>query len=101
MSRNFVVGIDDVSDEQKRALREYFATHGSLWNWIPNFWLVMTDEDSTASAIRDRICEIAPGANCMVVQVDQGTWSGYGPSGKRRNMFKWIHNKWGTVQDEE
>ena len=94
MSRQFVVGIDAVSDEQKRKLREHFSEGGSWWNWMPNFWLVTTDEESAASAIRDRICEIAPGADCMVIEIDEGSWAGYGPATVKRNMFNWMKNTW-------
>jgi hypothetical protein len=99
MSRQFVVGIDEVSDEQKKLLRESFVQHGSWWNWIPHFWLITTDEDTTAAEIRDRIIDIAPGVNCMVIQVDRGNWSGYGPATEKRDMFKWIKNTWGTVEE--
>lgn len=65
----------------------------------PHFWLITTDEDTTAAEIRDRICDIVPGVNCMVIQVNQGSWSGFGPATEKRDMFKWIKNTWGTVEE--
>jgi hypothetical protein len=97
MSRQFVAGIDEVSDEQKKLLRERFSREGSWWNWIPYFWLITTNDDTTADVVRDRICKTAPGVNCMVVQIDEGGWAGYGPTTKKRDMFRWVHNTWGKA----
>jgi hypothetical protein len=95
MSRRFAIGIRDTTEAQRKALREYFIENGSWWNWITNFWLVTTDEDVTASELRDKILEITPGAYSMVIEVSgEGTWSGFGPKSEKRNMFNWMNNTW-------
>jgi hypothetical protein len=101
MSRQFVIGIDDVSDDQKDALREMFSNHGSWWNWIPGFWLVTTDDNTKASTVRDRVLEIVPNCNCIVIEIRESTWSGYGPSSDNKSMFKWLKNKWKTAKQSD
>jgi hypothetical protein len=100
MARRFVIGIDDVTAEQKQALRNVFKEHGSWWNWIPNFWLVTTGADTTTSYLRDRIGELVPGVNCMVIEADDKDWSGYGPATERRDMFKWVKRTWELRDDD-
>lgn len=33
--------------------------------------------------------------NDLVIEVDsKKSWAGFGPTGKNKNMFKWIHDTW-------
>jgi hypothetical protein len=96
MTQHFVIAIESIDEDHKKILRAFFAEHGSWWNWIPGFWMFVSTEDITTSAIRDKIREITASDNSdmMVLQVTPVTWSGYGPSTETRNMFKWLRNHW-------
>lgn len=98
MSRRFVVGISNASEAQITALREHFQNQGSWWNWIPNFWLVITTNHTTPIQIREQIKRIAPGAQHMVIDAkDDGasdTWTGWGPNVAPRDMFEWMRSSW-------
>ena|SRR5437763_7438645 len=97
MTRHFVIGTE-ANGEQNRALRNYFNEHGTWWNWIPGFWLFVTDEDLTVARLRDRVKRITAETNpdVMVLEVTPVTWAGYGPGDKDRDMFKWLRNNWGS-----
>jgi hypothetical protein len=101
MGRRFVIGIDELTAKQKQTLRNEFGKRGSWWNWIPNLWLVTTVEDKTTAKIRDRIGELAPGVNCMVFEVDDVDWSGFGPNTKDRSMFRWLNTTWPVPDDAD
>ena len=63
MSCRFAIGISDLTEAQSKALRDYFQSNGSWWNWIPGFWLVTTNKDTTTRELRDKIGEFAPQSN--------------------------------------
>lgn len=94
MSRRFIVGIEESTPEQRDSLRKFFKEHGSWWSWIPNFWLVTTDEEAATSYLRDRIMAIVPGANVIVIDQDQPHWSGYGTKTEKSDMFRWLRGTW-------
>lgn len=94
MSRYFVIGVATVTENQQKALRTYLGEIGTWWNWISGFWLFVADEDIEARTLRDKTQEITNAARCLVVEVTPVTWSGLGPSGEDKNMFKWIRRNW-------
>jgi hypothetical protein len=96
MSTRFVVGIEKLSDNQAIALRKYFLAQGSWWNWIPGFWLVTCDKETSADALRDKIMEIAPNKDCMIISANDTEWSGFGPGSGEQNMFTWMKETWSS-----
>lgn len=98
MRRKFVVAVDSSTPEQAEKLGEYIKNNGlGWWHWLNNFWL-LTDQygKKTASDIRSDLKDIFPGVHLLVLQIDRegDTWSGFGPSGDKKDMFAWLKSTW-------
>jgi hypothetical protein len=96
--KRFMVATDDLTSEQSLKFIDFLKeSETGWWHYLKNFWLLDTDdEDLTADLIRDKLVdEIAPKTNCLVIEVTGDTyWAGFGPSGDKRNMFKWFEGHW-------
>jgi hypothetical protein len=61
MNRRFVIGVEGLTKDQERELRDYLASLGAWWHWIENLWFLSSkkeDEAISTEAIRDRITDI-------------------------------------------
>lgn len=98
MKKRFVVMLDLSTPEQETALKDFFAAQSAIWwHWLTNAWLVSDSKGLlTAGQIRDALNKIAPGVSVLVLELrsDSDTWSGFGPSSEKRNMFQWIKDHW-------
>jgi hypothetical protein len=98
MKRRFVVGLDSSTKEQNQEFIEFIRGRQlGWWHWISNFWL-LTDPGGKLSAIELRLelGKIYPGVHTLVLELSEkdDTWSGFGPKGEDRNMFKWLNDYW-------
>jgi len=100
MKKRFVVAVDTpISEEQKKAFREYVRQHGAgWWNWIDGLWLLVDPTGRmNAESLRDTVTSSFPGQNNIVLEFpDEGddTWSGFGPNTAKKNMFPWLTQNW-------
>jgi hypothetical protein len=96
MRRRFVIAVDDIDKEQRRAITNIFRGNGAWWHWIDNFWLyTTTDPAITVSQLRDEIKTAAPDATLIVLEFPKDiTWAGYGPGGNEKNMYTWLKETW-------
>ena len=100
MAKRFIVGLDESTAEQNEKFKQYIDEQGlAWWHWIDNFWLLKdSSETLNSEVIRDELGEIYPNVHKIVIELKgdsiNDTWSGYGPSGEKRNMFDWLHNTW-------
>jgi hypothetical protein len=102
MTKRFVVATGALETSQAKALKDFIDVSNDVgwWHWLPNFWLIKDHRDKatafTAYAIRVEIQRIAPGVNCLVMEINEDiTWSGVGgknPDGK--SFFDWLKNTW-------
>jgi hypothetical protein len=103
--RRFVVMSDELTSEQVHKVIAFFRESGSgWWHYFTNVWLVDTDDENlSVTSIRDKLTdEIAPKANCIVMEVHGAVnWAGFGPAGKERNMFSWLQANWDKGNDPE
>ena len=100
MSKKFVVGVEGLSTEQQRLLKDFINKDGSgWWHAIEGFWLVdaMTDE-LTPPKIRDKINNMSRNSNALVLEVSPITWASFGPESKDFSFKKWVEEYW--VEDE-
>jgi hypothetical protein len=98
MKKRFILLVDNTTADQNKAFRDFVEASGlNWWHWISNAWLLI-DQKGTwkASQLRDKAKEVYPGENTFVAELrpDDDTWSGFGPSTEKRNMFKWIEQNW-------
>ena len=96
MTRHFIIGMDSVKSDQTKAISAWLNEHGcGWWHWVDGMWLIDSDSDELdVVTVRDKICEIAPGVNNLVLEVDPDSWAGYGPQSEKRDMFKWLKDSW-------
>ncbi|CNF16496.1 Uncharacterised protein [Yersinia rohdei] len=98
MKKRFAVAIDSSTPEGNDAFIEFIRENGlGWWHWIENFWMISDRKGKlSASDIRDKIGEIYPGINTIVIELseDGDTWSGYGPKKENKSMFTWLRNNW-------
>jgi hypothetical protein len=96
MRRRFVIAVDDLDKEQRRQVTDIFRGKGAWWHWIDNFWLFKTTDPAiTTETLRDELHDISPDSNLIVFEFPEDiTWSGHGPAGNQKNMFKWLHDTW-------
>jgi hypothetical protein len=98
MKKRFIVCIDDSTKEQDQKFIEYIKENGfGWWHYLKNTWLIADSTGkSSVSEIRNMVKESYDNEYNMVFQLneDEGTWSGFGPSSEKRNMFKWIKENW-------
>lgn len=92
----FLVGVDELTKEQVDAFVEFCKSKGAgYWHWISGTWIVDPgSQPLNVDLIRDRLMQIAPGVNVLVIEVSAiKTWSGFGPNSAEkdgRNMFTWL-----------
>lgn len=96
MIRFYVVGIEALTRQQERAFIAWAHDAKGLgwWHWISNFWLLVGHQEVTCSDIRDELLRLAPGMDCLVLEVNPVTWAGFGPKTTVHDMFKWIKSTW-------
>lgn len=98
MRKKYIVAVDNATEEQNLEFKSYINDSScGWWHWIDNLWL-LTDPKGEFSAqeIRDKVKECFPKLYCLVIEMsaEGDTWSGYGPKGEDRNMFKWLRDSW-------
>lgn len=96
MSKMFVVGINNMTNDEAKQFINYIRDQKlAWWHWINNFWLLVDAYDTmSCSEIRDKLNLISHGKRNLVLEVSPKTWSGFGPNSANKDMFKWIKNQW-------
>ncbi len=98
MRKRFILALQSATPEQNTAFLSFTKSAGlGWWHWIPNFWLLIDHKgESSAGDIRDKVCEIFPTQNNIVIELEAeiGDWAAFGPKSKERNMFNWLGNYW-------
>ena len=98
MKKKFIVCINDSNREQDKKFIEFLRAHGlGWWHYLKNTWLIVDSSgEKSVNEIRDIAKDSFDKAYNLVFQLneDEGTWSGFGPSSDKRNMFKWIKENW-------
>src|SRR5580698_10225755 len=98
MTKRFIVLIEASSAEQNVAFREYIkGTRMGWWHWMANAWLLVDPKGVVnAAQIRDKVVQIFPGMDTLVIEMREegGTWAGFGPRTDERNMFNWLRTNW-------
>ncbi|MGC3988549.1 MAG: hypothetical protein QM796_02455 [Chthoniobacteraceae bacterium] len=95
--KRFVCLVNSETDEQIQAFRAYVKeTRMGYWHWLQSSWL-LTDPDGlqTSESLRDQFQITHPKVHVLVIEISGNDhWSGYGPQGDDRNMFKWLRTTW-------
>jgi hypothetical protein len=100
MRKWFVVGIESMTAEQEKSFLEYIRDKRmGWWHWIPNLWLITGSDAVGCSDIRDKLMNLAPAKNTLVLAVNPVTWAGFGPKSDKRDMFRWLNRTWGRTDD--
>ena len=96
MKKRYIVGINSLTEEQEKAFLEYISSNElAWWHWINNLWLIVDRSGKlTAKKLRDDLMEIVPETYLIVMDGIDGRCWGFGPKGKKRNMFNWLDNTW-------
>nr|ABD75270.1 hypothetical protein [Sinorhizobium xinjiangense] len=97
MKRRFLVSVSGLSEDETTRLREFLGKKAAWWNWIPNFWLLITgNQEITCEAIRDKVIGLNGEAKCLVMEIgpdiDWATLGGANKDGKR--MTDWLNDTW-------
>jgi len=93
MKQRFVVLADEISKEQQDVITAFFKEQPTgYWHWFKDSWLIIDISNVWSVAkIRDKIQELVPGVNVLVLKVESGTdWAGFG----RKDKFEWLHETW-------
>jgi hypothetical protein len=98
MRKRFIVALQFATAEQNTAFLNFIKNAGlAWWHWIPNFWLLIDHKgESSAVEIRDKVREIFPTQNNIVIELAAAndTWAAFGPMSMERDMFSWLQNYW-------
>jgi hypothetical protein len=97
MKKRFVVSTNSSSPEKDSLFIIFLKKNNLLWwHYLANTWLVV-DPNGTLSAkdIRGNAREIFQDYNLVLEMTPTSdTWSGFGPSSDKKNMFTWIKKNW-------
>ena len=93
--RNFVVIVKEETSENISSFLEYIeAQNFSWWHWVSNVWLLTTyDQEITTRELRDRFRNISGNKTVVALEVEDVTWSTFGPTGEK-SIAKWIRENW-------
>jgi hypothetical protein len=93
MTRRYAVAVEGMTKQQEEEFIAYLREERMpWWHWIENVWLLVDRRDTiTASAIRDKLRDIAHPHRCLVMQVEPKSWSGVRDDEK---MFNWLKLVW-------
>lgn len=96
MTKHFVVAVQGLTSEEEKQLSNLFKGKCAWWHWIDGFWLLVDTSDTLdAGTIRSMIADVNSEARRIVLEVsNSGDWAGYGPTGEKNNMFRWIRETW-------
>ena len=96
MKRRFILSVSGLSDREVNELREYLKTVG-WWNWIPNFWLLITSSDvMSCEKLRNKVVEINSDAKCLAMEIPADLdWAYHGAANdKGKTMGEWLKTTW-------
>jgi hypothetical protein len=94
-SRRFIVLADVRSPEQEQAVTGALKKLGTWWHWIPNSWLVVTEEGTSAKDIRDELGKLQGIGVRIVLDYDNNTWAAGGSTvAGPQDVFEWIKKSW-------
>ncbi len=92
MKKRFILVIDGATKEQQNIITIFFKDRMGYWHWFSDAWL-LTDSSNTwtVSSIRDKVQELIPGINMIVLAIESDTeWAGFGQA----NRFDWLNDTW-------
>lgn len=91
MTKRFVILVDDATLIQQDKITAFLKGRFGWWHHFSDVWLATSQDEWTASKLRDELRKAVPDAALLVFQVDAGhRWAGTGPS----KMFPWIKSTW-------
>jgi hypothetical protein len=97
MTRRFVVAVDGLTPDAEASFRKYIDDIGAgFWHWIPNFWLLVIDDDEIAAeAISNKLHDMKASRNLVLEFPRDLDWKGWGRKNARgKNMFEWLETTW-------
>jgi hypothetical protein len=99
MRKRFIVLIDSSDREKDKTFLNFLKDSKKFgyWHWLDGSWLLTTSFDVGCSEIRDKIKEIYPNVNNVVLEFKADgtdTWSGFGPNTEKSDMFRWLRDGW-------
>ena len=92
----YIVAIEDLEEQEELEFKEFIEEYGlGWWHWIDNVWLIVDSRNRiNIGMIRDELKKISRDSYSLVMEVNDNTWAGWGPSGENKDMFKWLKNTW-------
>lgn len=98
MTKRFIVLLGSTTKAQNQEFVSFLSeNHLGWWHYFSDSWLLISKLGKISSEeIRDKVKEIYPGVNNLVLEFysEGDTWAGFGPSNEKQNMFKWLHKNW-------
>ena len=99
MKKRFSIHLNESTDLQNQAFREFIAAKKlGWWCWISNYWLIVDWKgELSARALREELDAIYPKTRKLVMEINGNTvWSGYGPNSSDKDMYAWLRQNWDT-----
>ncbi|MDV7386049.1 hypothetical protein R4446_00010 [Acinetobacter baumannii] len=98
MKRRFVICLQNITEEQKKNLKEMLKANGvGWWNWVGDTWFVVDNKEKfTAATLRDAVKPIVSKDRFIVLEINEkgDTWAGVTVNDKEGKMFSWIKKFW-------
>jgi hypothetical protein len=98
MKKRYIVCVNNSNKIQNEEFLKYLRQKKfGWWHYLDNTWLIVdTKGSSNVQEIRDKARDAFSNEYNIIFELKegQGTWAGFGPSSKNRNMFKWIKENW-------
>jgi|GEM_PF-2617768 len=91
MSKKFIIAVDNESSKEVESFVTYLKTQG--WGWFhrtSNASIITTPRDYNVQTIRDVAVIYFPNRRLYVIDIDSGTWAGWGT----KEEFKWFGDNW-------
>jgi len=91
--KRFVITLENSTELQNKKFREYIQKRGyGWWHWLTNIWLLVTDDNTNAAAIRDVLMVIYPDSRSLVLEIPPGhcSWANFA----QKESFNWLNDTW-------
>jgi hypothetical protein len=82
---------------QRDGITHYLGELGGYWHWMPDFWLLDSDEDHNPSEIRDAIYKAYPNVVLLILKVivpEGEAWAGVFPTATSDDEAEWLNQQW-------
>ena len=88
----FLLVIPNCLPVTQKFVTEHLEKIADWWHWSPDVWLLRFNAEMTAEDLRDRMTQMLPNVQVLVMKFESShwQWAGFGP----QEWTSWFRTSW-------